>query len=66
MNRLGPDARALIEAAADGEGPSAEDEARVRSKLAARLAIAAGATTTPVIAAAKITMSAMLPMNQFP
>lgn len=43
MSRLGPDARALLEAACGGDEPSDEDAARVRAKVAARLAVAAAA-----------------------
>jgi hypothetical protein len=45
---LRPDARALIDAAGDGDAPSQDDAVRVRAKLAARLAVgsAAGATAT--------------------
>ncbi|MBX3207356.1 MAG: hypothetical protein KF764_20075 [Labilithrix sp.] len=48
MTPLGPDARALLDAASNGDEPSADDAARVRAKLTARLAVgaAAGAAAT--------------------
>ena len=45
MKPLGPDARSLIDAASGGDEPTADDAARVRAKLAAR--IAAFADTLP-------------------
>jgi hypothetical protein len=45
---LGPDARALLDAAEGGDDPSFADAARVRSRIAARIAVsaAAGAAAT--------------------
>jgi hypothetical protein len=47
---LGPDARALLDAAGGGDDPSLQDAARVRAKLAARLAVgtSVGAAATAV------------------
>lgn len=51
MSGLGPDARALIDAASEGDDPSSADAARVRAKVAARVAIAAGTGAAGVTAA---------------
>src|SRR5262245_25529041 len=48
---LGPDARALIEAASGGDEPASADAARVRSKIAERLALAAAAGTATTLGA---------------
>lgn len=57
---LGPDARALIAAAKDGDDPSSEDAARVRAKVATRLAIAmaAGVAASSATKAATATTGA--------
>ena len=46
---LGPDARALLDAASGGDDPTFADAARVRSKIAARIAIGAAAGTAATI-----------------
>jgi hypothetical protein len=60
MKPLGPDARALIDAANDADGPSLDDAARVRAKLAVRVAAATATATlaTKSAAAATATKSA--------
>lgn len=55
---LGPDARALIATADGGDDPSSADEARVRAKLAARLAVAAGTGIAATTAAKTATAGA--------
>lgn len=55
---LGPDARSLIAAADGADDPSSADEARVRAKLAARLAVAAGTGIAATTAAKTATASA--------
>jgi TolA-binding protein len=47
---LGPDARALLDAANGGDEPSHDDAARVRSKLAARIAMGAAAGAAATVA----------------
>jgi hypothetical protein len=50
MSELGPEARALIDSARDGDDPSELDRARLRNRLG--VALAAAATTAAVSAAA--------------
>lgn len=54
---LGPDARALIQAAAHGDDPSADDERRIRNKLATRIVVA-GAAGAAGVAATKVSSAA--------
>jgi len=51
MTELSPETRAFLDVAARGDGPSDEDRARIRHKLAVQLGAAALATTTLAVAA---------------
>lgn len=51
MSELGPEARALLEAVQGADDPSPEDAARVREKLALRLALAAAAGSAASLSA---------------
>jgi hypothetical protein len=51
MSGLGPDARSLIDAASEADGPSSDDAARVRAKLVRRLSVAAAAGTAATVGA---------------
>jgi hypothetical protein len=53
MKDLGPDARALIELAGGGEGPSAEDRVRVRRAVMAAVSTGVGAGSLTAAAGAK-------------
>lgn len=50
MSELGPDTRALIDAARDAHDPTAADRSRVRGKIATRIGAAAFGTTVAVTA----------------
>jgi len=53
MNELGPDARAILEAARDGHDPDAATRARMRSELLRRVGAGAVVATTVAATAAK-------------
>ncbi len=58
MNELGPMARALLDAARDGDGPEASARARVRQSLSRRLAVGLAAGTAAATVAKATTATA--------
>ena len=61
MSRLSVDSRALIDAARDGDEPTAADRARVRSGLARKLALGAAAGAVTLVAVTKAATGSWVP-----
>ena len=58
MSELGPDTRALLDAARDAHDPSLDDRSRIRGKIATRIGAAAFATTAALTASSSTARAA--------